>query len=143
MAISKAKRLERLKELEYMLLNHNTLFKTPKRKSGIKFDIDLWCGVKEEPNCGTPACALGSACLHPPFIKQGLKLVKERTRYETLIYPRTRNGAEGFDAGQEFFGITNSESMYLFSPETYEYKRKVTARDVANRVRKLIKKYES
>lgn len=88
----------------------------------------------EEYNCGTAACALGSAALYPPFIKQGL-CVDESTgdgvRFEEHL---------DFRAGAEFFGLQDwwipgsykrGDLEWLFWPDP---DRVLTPQDIAERV---------
>lgn len=137
-------RIKRLKQLKYMLENHHKLFKT------VKFDIDTWCSIKEmddkikdntpaneiPKSCGTAACALGSAALYEPFRKEGLKI--HCIVNADVIY----RGAEGYDAGKKFFGITLNESENIFNPDFY-MKSKVTPKDVAKKVIGLIAQYSA
>ncbi len=155
-------RLKRLNELKYVMDNHDTLFKT------VEFDIGSWC-ESEHPSllpkeararnhgsskifkaekipaaCGTAACALGSAALYAPFMKKGLRLTNLQNG--APIYKDT----EGFEAGEEFFGITGVESYYLFDPRSYEDEHEdtgdildVTPAMVSARVQELIEKYHA
>lgn len=167
-----AKELKRLKDLKYMLNNHDKLFK-PKK---IKFNIGSWVNqnpedrnrmklypTKEEAannvcQCDSSACALGSAALYEPFIKDGLKweiAVKnehdEKNGWSIKGYYPEEPEFDGFSgtyAGAAFFGISNSESSWLFMPDAY-FKangdnlssKKITPKMVAIRVAHLIKHY--
>lgn len=135
-------RIRRLKQLSYMLKNHDTIF--PK----VKFNLRLWKGTEE--SCGTAACALGSACLYQPFVEAGLGLhdhipitqaaYKEVTQDAQPIF----QGKWEFEAGADFFGITSRESVNLFAPTEYtaEYgKARICPGAVAKRVDQLIKQY--
>ncbi len=137
-------RLERLTELQGMLTHHDQIF-----KKKIRFDIDLW-----QDDCGTAACALGSACSHKPFIEAGLEIGKYND--SNNFWPRL-DGEIGFEAGAKFFGITEDESQFLFDPDTYndpedyelcekygfkDENLSVKPDDVALRVAKLIEKYK-
>jgi hypothetical protein len=112
---------ERLLELHYMLVHHHELFPS------IKFDMDGWCHAE---NCGTAACAFGSACLHKPFRKQGL-------RFDGINIP-VYEGRSGYDAAARFFDIEWEASEYLFSPDSYELGIQITPIMVADRVLKLV-----
>lgn len=147
-------RIERLTELQGMLTHHDQLFKKVAR-----FDIRSWFETgRAFRDCGTAACALGSACLHKPFIKQGLGLTT--VFHDHHKYP-TINGKDyerdGWSVGAEFFGITYGESEYLFDPGHYYPGHYYNADDygldekpvqnvkpehVAKRVEKLINKYK-
>jgi hypothetical protein len=130
-------RLKRLKRLKRMLDNHDKLF------TKTKFNINGWCLTKVNKKgevCNTAACALGSACLYKPFMKEGLKLDGNNLP--------TYKRHEEFDAGAKFFGITDSESNYLFSPSAYNSSylekpiKNVKPKHVALRVQELIKQYK-
>ncbi len=134
-------RLNRLKKLEHMLLNYDEIF--PK----VEFGIGVW-GKKID--CGTSACALGSAGLYPPFRRKGLKTVIGCFMESCVNYKRYKD----LLAGSWFFGIPLYESDWLFWPDKYHTKegrqyitsnsrkRYITPQRVAERVNKLIKKYE-
>ena len=93
-------------------------------------------------NCGTTACALGWAATIPAFRKAGLSLDiivfanEDQDDYEddysstpssqtSSIYGDIEyklpdgNSYVNFEAGLEFFGLTGSESYYLFDPNEY------------------------
>ena len=148
-------RLERLTELQGMLTHHDQLF----TKKKVRFDIRNWAKLDyfdSETECGTAACALGSAALYEPFAKAGLCLSGGESGSPVC------DSYEGYSAGAEFFGITPDESLFLFSPGAYgdrshEYPtapelnaiygfmepvRNVTPEHVAARVGKLIEKYK-
>lgn len=75
------------------------------------FDITTWGrGLFEESECGTAACALGWAAVHPEFNACGLEL--DRDACGTA--PK-HAGFLGYSAGEKFFGITIQESEFLFS----------------------------
>lgn len=67
-------------------------------------------------DCGTLACAVGWACAHPEFQKQGLKWDG------TPIY-RRRDGLRrfGWEAVESFFGIHYGLARFLFSVESIPY----------------------
>jgi len=114
-------RVKRLSMLKDMLDRHDELF--PKAK----FDINEWLCVDgqwepenedktlaclmKEGFCATAACALGSAALYKPFNKMGLKVLKNVPTF---------NGEIGFEAGEDFFGISYEESNFLFNPSSYD-----------------------
>lgn len=165
--MNKKLRIERLTELEYMLLNHKKVFKA----QGIIFDLGNWAekvcdytaakifskkkGVADKKElCGSAACALGSAAIHDPFVKQGLCLKNdgvssesetdedglEIIKYEADFIPFYK-GAEGVNAGAKFFGIDDYEADHLFMPGAYDNDNP-SAKEVAVRVRKLINDYQ-
>jgi len=134
-------RLRRLKKLRYLMLNHDKIFPQ------IDFDLNTWWdgdsdelqhGSTNAKDCGTAACALGSAACYKPFIEEGLHLDE---RGHEPVY----KGTTDWSAGGQFFGITYEESLYLFEPDKYEedgyWGRDITPEVVAERVSWLIKKY--
>lgn len=111
--MDKRTRLRRLKKLQYMLENHETIFSKPSRNNAngaIRFDINRWYS-----SCGTAACALGSACFYKPFREEGLKIKKEPMLAPSPAFKKSRD----FEAGARFFGISFMESYYLFFPSAY------------------------
>lgn len=68
-------------------------------------------------DCGTLACAVGWACAHPEFQKQGLGWDGGSPTY------RHRDGLRGFgwDAVESFFGIRYGLAKFLFSVENIPY----------------------
>ena len=132
-------RLERLKELKHMLLNHKKIFPL------VKFDINDWGSVETKEHktlnlttpvtCGFAACALGSAACHEPFVKSGLKMIFDYDRF----VPKFKN-ATNERAGEQFFGLSYPEAYDLFMPGGYT-NEEVTPKHVAAKVAKLIKHY--
>lgn len=68
-------------------------------------------------DCGTLACAVGWACAHPEFQKQGLSWYGGSPTY------LRRDGLRGFGwyAVESFFGISYGLSKFLFSVENIPY----------------------
>lgn len=113
------KRLERLAQLlenwsveKKLLVAQNNKVKS--------FDIHSW-------QCGTAACALGSAAMLPEFNKSGLKIEGAPTF----------KGHDEYRAGEKFFGITYDQSLFLFNPLCYESLHP-TPKTVAKRVREIL-----
>ena len=67
-------------------------------------------------DCGTLACAVGWACAHPEFQKQGL-------RWDGGPIYRRRDGLRrfGWEAVESFFGIHYGLAKFLFSVESIPY----------------------
>lgn len=78
---------------------------------------------------GTLACAVGWACAHPEFQKQGLRWG------ETPVYQRRF----GWDAVERFFGIHYGLAMFLFSVENIPY-GDVKSRAVIHKAYPLVKR---
>lgn len=137
-------RLSRLTELKKMLDTHQKLF------PDISFNMVSWlqrmspfrktCKIGKKEACGTAACALGSAAIHPPFIRQGLRMRVERGDNEGEPYYL---GKSGYEAGEKFFGITDEEAQKIFSPEEYcVLGNSISLKDVSERVAGIIKEYK-
>ena len=90
--------------------------------------------------CGTAACALGYAALHPSFRRSGLKLGAADHWMHGPIWAPEFEGLFGFAAGEAFFGLTGDDARSIFDPSAGAGK---TPKQVAKRVRKLIRQYES
>jgi len=141
--MKKAIRVKRLEQLLEMMQNHHKLF------PNVKFNINLWGSSLDYKNnraeapkqdCGSAACALGSACLYKPFTKFGLKIPKSGWDPEYLTY-------SGYEAGAKFFGLTNAESIWLFNPHSYRQANNdsyhdVTRAMVIKRIKKLLEHYK-
>lgn len=137
-------RLKRLKQLKYMLDNHSKLFKDTHFymgawiKRAAPFKTKQLCRYDA---CGSAACALGSAALYPPFMKAGLKFVRDPMSMY-VAWPAYKRFRET-EAGMEFFGIDLNEAEYLFIPCEYHQDdtSDIKPKHVAKRVAVLIKKY--
>lgn len=120
--------IERLEMLRDLLLN------LPERLPQVKeFNMTKW-------QCGTAACALGSACLYPLFNEQGLKL-EDYFEYEnrTTVMVPYYDGYNCYFAGAAFFDIPLEYSFFLFEPAEYPVDpAKITPQMVADRVQKII-----
>jgi hypothetical protein len=79
--------------------------------------------------CGTAACAMGFAGMHPWFQKRGLEW-SPRLRY-LKINNRSRNFQ---DAAIMFFGIGFDDAEDLFNPTT----KNETPKQVAKRIRAFV-----
>lgn len=120
----KSTRLYRLKEFKFLMDNHDAFFSEAK----VKLDMGEWFAPT---GCGFAACALGSAALYPPFKEAGLRL--------RLMAPQYGDAC-GSNAGAKFFGISYQEARDVFLPVFYT--GIITAKDVSEKITKLIKKYE-
>ncbi len=67
--------------------------------------------------CNTASCALGHACTIKSFKKAGLRAIAPLISCGNY-YPIYKN-LRGFSAAKEFFGIEYSESLHLFSKDSY------------------------
>lgn len=94
------------------------------------FNMEVWAETEE---CGTVACAAGHACSIPEFRRAGFKIVYKS---DGNLYPQYR-GRESFDAIDKFFGLTDADTDFIFSKNSYPSK-KVTPKMVARRIRKLV-----
>jgi len=130
-------RLERLNKLIEVVSLHVGKRGKPVKLNGVerKWDMTRW-------DCGTATCALGSAALHPWFKRRGLKMRNDILLYIPVYVDTSGNYHSGYDAGMKFFGITVSESHWLFWSSTYD-KINITPTDVVRRIKRLIRDYES
>lgn len=110
------------------------------------FNLQSW----KQSNCQTTACAVGCACEIPSFRKAGLKLVFDY--YEegacddgngndcNIKYFRPVFGdLVSWDAVEEFFGLNLYEAEYLFQSKNYATETNTTPKQVAKRIRELVK----
>lgn len=94
-----------------------------------EFNLFSW---KSESNCGTVACAVGHACLHPPFQKAGLSL----SFYE-IPYP-IYNGVTGTSAVAQFFNLSAVEVEDLFFVQSYPNRKDTTKQEVMQRIKEML-----
>lgn len=128
------KRLEMMVE---MLNEHETLFKVV----NLSFDMNEWGDAVSDDDeeimvkdaCGTSACAIGSACLYPPFKDIGLNGINCTSGFE----PSYKQW-HGWMAVRQFFGISETVAEYLFSNHKYKNDN-VGPKDVAKRIKKFLK----
>lgn len=103
----------------------NVLENDAKRKTGIKFDLDVVCKPSSGPltkkklklDCGTTACAIGLWGIHPSFRKDG---VSAQACIDTGEMWPTYRGRSGREAAEAYFKITGCESHWLFIASQYD-----------------------
>lgn len=108
------------------------------------FNLELWIdnfqnektdisnlSIKQKINCGTVCCAIGWACSHKPFIKQGFVLEMDG-RHGWPVY----KNETGWEAIEKFFKIPTEVAHYLFSD--YSYKKAPKPQKVINRIQKIM-----
>ena len=123
--------VERLKELTKLL---STIPET-------NFDLDAWSGgenligVEQQYliKCGTVCCAVGWACSHPPFVKQGL-------HWDSCDYPAYQD-SNAWGAVEAFFEIPVEVAEYLFDMDSYNLLN-VKPKDVIDRINDIIEDSE-
>ena len=125
-------RLPRLRKLQYMLENHDTIF--PR----VGFNMGSWlstCTTDQRTGnfCQTAACALGSAALYQPFKSKGLHIENNSVVFGSKF---------DSEAGALFFGIDGETADKLFMPHNYPAACKTKPKHVARKVAALIKKLE-
>jgi hypothetical protein len=86
-------------------------------------------------SCGTTGCAIGWACTIPEFIEDGFTW----SRNYPLLTNRDKEWCK-WDAIQEFFSIDGNTAEYLFM-DAYYYYNKSGSKDVANRIREVVSKF--
>lgn len=114
---------ERLERLRGIL----TDFQPPR---DFRFDMGFFY-LKHQ--CETVGCALGYAAMDPEFNRQGLKVVLDCADRSNIQFENYL----GFKAGREFFGLSDSQTTYLFSSFTYPTSA-ATPHDVADRITELL-----
>lgn len=125
--------LRRLEMLRDMLIRHDELFPT------VTFNMNVW--YREDPSCGTAACAFGSACLYEPFQEEGLHLAQ--FDWQEGVYDPAYEGSVCYSAATLFFDLSFQEAQYLFDPQEYPGldPAHITPQMVAERVQELIDSY--
>lgn len=96
------------------------------------FDLGHW-------HCGTTACAVGTAALHPGFNAQGLSLRQWAGTIWVPVYDRDARSASvtSWDAVTGFFELSFVQARYLFTEGAYPDEASKPA-DVATRIREFI-----
>jgi hypothetical protein len=124
--------LSRLKKLREHLLNN-----VPEER----FCMGTWC---RESECGTAACAWGHACSIPSFRRAGLQLLADPDiKYEeTRCFFPTYQGYHGYEAAEQFLGISYMEACWLFDPLRYPVLQ-VLPNHVAERIDQLVRELET
>lgn len=127
--------IERLQKLHDLLGNLKTEF------PHMKFDINDWS--KPDDGCGTAACAVGFACIHPWFNEQGLIPVGTKHDWwpalDPTIFPGYPSGAlEAWVAIRAFFELDHRTAEYLFSGYRYREDVDVTPEMVQARIMEVI-----
>ena len=125
--------VERLKELTKLL---STIPET-------NFDLSAWVGsggsnilnIDKQSliDCGTVCCAVGWACSHPPFVKQGL-------HWDSCDYPAYQDSS-AWDAVEAFFEIPLEVAEYLFLMDSYNIAN-IRPQDVIDRINDIIEDSE-
>lgn len=80
-----------------------------------KFNLRTWTTADSlescnDHTCGTTACAFGWACNIKEFKEAGLRSQRGCPTF---------NGFMAYSAGQDFFALTYTEAIRLFSPDAY------------------------
>lgn len=99
-----------------------------------RFDLSAW--IRDE-DCGTAACAVGSAMLSPWFQQRGLRTVRVKAWTGTIINAPAFGRKKEFDAVSAFFGVDIDDAMNLFHPLRYGPEAP-TPKQVAKRIRALV-----
>jgi hypothetical protein len=142
---------QNLKDLLTLADFLDKIYEYEQKKHIRKFDILVYAKVidptKRISRCNTVACAAGWAGMIPEFRRRGLK-TNPSENYITL------EGSEKIYAlaVEKFLGLTCNEALSLFYPDSYteedfpdSYTEEdfpdVTAQMAANKIRKLVEKY--
>lgn len=114
------------------------------------FDLTSWfTGLGDcddcdnQYDCGTVACAVGWACRVPAFHRLGLSSetrcgVTEPLYHDPETDPGGDNTREGWDAVEQFFGLSQVSANYLFSSYQYNHGNSARPSDVAARIRDFV-----
>lgn len=116
-------KIQRLRLVRLAKMLENWTEERERLECPVRFDMNDWY-------CGTAACALGSAALHPYFNRHGLAL-------RGWSAAPTYKSYAGYGAASQFFGIPRAQACWLFDPGEYTQKR-ILPRHVAKRVREII-----
>lgn len=130
----KTKRLKKLMELMNQLKSDNVevgykLFSVDDNEPPTTFHMDDW-------RCGTAGCAVGWAATNEWFTSRGLTL-----RSGMIGCPIFDN-EENWAAVAKFFKISIEDTIYLFSPYSYN-ETEVTPSAVAKRIKKYIQAHKT
>lgn len=102
-------------------------------KAGVPdFDMSTFFddyGSQSEGVCGTAACAAGYAGLNPWFRRKGF--ITDRIKGDVRF-----NDETGFDACEDFFGLSDEQALALFTPNLGHE----TPKQVAKNIRKFVAK---
>jgi len=90
---------EKLNELRKLLIEH--------RDNGVQFNLFRW---KTTMGCNTICCAVGLHMYHKPDCGLVVDEWTSELRFE---------GLRSYKAAAKFYGITESEALFLFSPRHY------------------------
>lgn len=107
---------------------------------GVAFNMNTWGRQYDGPQfdpCRFAFCAGGLASTIPEFQEEGLankiyEIYEDDSRL-VITYQNKTN----LEALQEFFGLTEHETNWLFSPSYYEV-ADITKEEVADRIEELI-----
>lgn len=112
---------------ELLKLANGLIRKISRRKKGKLFDIEIW-------DCGTPACAIG----HMPTLVPETKL-----RFDRYSGCPEIKQAWGYGALEDYFDLSESEVVYLFSSLSYPRDKWRDAKYVGERIRKFVNENRS
>lgn len=88
--------------------------------------------LEEEPNCGTTACAVGwCPKIFPAYFSWSENL-------NSVILKIDEKEYYDFEAAKVFFGLTDDQSFYLFSPWYYKPTSR-TVKHVVRRIKNVVK----
>lgn len=107
------------------------------------FDMATWAGevcrydpCTEKNECGTAACAVGTAAMDRWHQSRGLHLIDNNPVY--LDY-ETQHFSWGYEACARFYGISVDQAVELFSPDSYSPFDRRNPTAVAARIREFVR----
>jgi hypothetical protein len=121
------------------------------------FDMNVWTEFGRVPNnsltrafarmrgylhpCGTSACAVGHAMVHPKFNAEGLRIAVGIGIDGSRGLVPTYAGFHNWNAVETFFDLSGGSAGYLFNPTEYPLSEQSNPGYVALRVRCLLDAY--
>lgn len=123
-------------------LNFNLVsFFDAKEDGGLENQTGQPQALGSVPDCGYTACAVGHAGMDKWFISRGLE-TDPRTG-AIYFWPVDMSfGIAGWNAVKTFFGLSDVQSLYLFSPDYYRYEEWRDTHAVVKRIQDFIKTYD-
>jgi len=114
-----------------------------------RFDLEVIaetesCQLPSQTACGTAACAIGHmpqvfprACKYSDIDPNCLDEVSEDNPVSLFVEGKKEfSNYEDFRLAEEFFGLNETEGLYLFMPDSYNIRK--GRKTVARRIRKFV-----
>lgn len=99
-------------------------------RNRLPFDMEVWLADDANPfDCNTAACAVGWMIRDEWMEVEGISLVAGSPYF---------NGSDGFRAIGTFFGIPETDAVWLFYPQSYQPENGITPGMVIARMEELL-----